>query len=60
MHDGHAETKGVKMCVSNTALHTQVAKGYVNGTPGVSGCEDDGDQGFCTWILSAVYIHAGD
>jgi hypothetical protein len=48
MHDGHAETAGTKMCVSNARLHEQVAKGYVSGTPGVSACEDDGDQGFCT------------
>ena len=48
MHDGHFETSGVKMCVSNAELHAQVAKGYINGTPGVSACEDDGDQGFCT------------
>ena len=48
MHDGHTETAGVKMCVSNPGLHSQVAKGYLPGTPGVSACEDDGDQGFCT------------
>lgn len=48
MHDGHFETSGVKMCVSNAELHAQIAKGYINGTPGVSACEDDGDQGFCT------------
>ena len=48
MHDGHEETAGVKMCVSNAHLHEQVANGYVAGTPGVSACEDDGDQGFCT------------
>ena len=50
MHDGHTETAGVKMCVSNAGLHAQVAQGYINGTPGVSACEDDGDQGFCTCV----------
>jgi hypothetical protein len=48
MHAGHMETAGVKMCVSNTGLHAQIARGYVPGSPGVSACEDDGDQGFCT------------
>jgi hypothetical protein len=48
MHGGIQETAGVKMCVSNAGLHAQIAAGYVAGSPGVSACEDDGDQGFCT------------
>jgi len=48
MHLGHAETAGVKMCVSNTGLHRQIASLMPPGAAGVSACEDDGDQGFCT------------
>ena len=36
------------MCVSNQQLWQQIVAGYVNGTAGVSACEDDGDEGFCT------------
>ena len=35
-------------CVSNIALHKQIASLMPPGAPGISACEDDGDQGFCT------------
>lgn len=48
MHDKRLEVADVKMCVSNHQLWHQIVDGFLNGSAGVSACEDDGDEGFCT------------
>ena len=48
MEFGKLQVASTKLCVSNSALWDKVAAGYAPGTPGISACEDDGDEGYCT------------
>eukprot|EP01049_Picozoa_sp_SAG25_P001907 SAG25_NODE_92_length_16062_cov_54.931095_8_plen_985_part_00 len=57
--------QATKLCVSNRGLWHQVAAGYAPGTPGISACEDDGDEGYCTcdkcraWDGTQTKMHWG-